>query len=244
MTAPIDNGSNATQNGAAGLEKKLGECRVIFRIPASPLWSNLFRHSYRANQNPQNRDQREQAADFVLYTLLDGLPRSAGNMSINNAAPPATGLNPSRPAYVPPHMRGSSAASSNSRPPTLAPTLPVHTGGAPANGGDYAPRAPGGFSSAGRGGFGGPGRGGASLGGGRGGFSSGGGGSERVPDGFGAWRDGQHVVGNRHMRMEKELYGEEGDGAHQVSLHMKQSYDPNKAHWILCAHLLGLWNQL
>jgi hypothetical protein len=25
MTAPIDNGSNATQNGAAGLEKKLGE---------------------------------------------------------------------------------------------------------------------------------------------------------------------------------------------------------------------------
>lgn len=50
----------------------------------------------------------------------------------------------------------------------------------------------------------------------RGGFSSGGG-SERIPDGFGAWRDGKHILGNRHARMEKELYGEEGDGAHQVS---------------------------
>lgn len=54
-----------------------------------------------------------------------------------------------------------------------------------------------------------------SMGAPRGGFSSGGG-QERVPDGFGAWRDGKHVLGNRHARMEKELYGEEGDGAHQV----------------------------
>lgn len=38
-----------------------------------------------------------------------------------------------------------------------------------------------------------------------------------MQDGFGAWKDGAHVVGARNMRMEKELYGEVGDGQHQVS---------------------------
>jgi hypothetical protein len=33
MTAPIDNGSNGAQNGAAGLEKKLGESRVPLLFP-------------------------------------------------------------------------------------------------------------------------------------------------------------------------------------------------------------------
>jgi ATP-dependent RNA helicase DDX3X len=138
-------------------------------------------------------------------------------MSLNGAAP-ANGLNPSRPAYVPPHMR----AAGNSRPPPLAPTVDSGNTFAPrtsgfsrggfegGNGGSYAPPAA-------RGGFGG--RGGFS-GGSRGGFGGGGygGGNERIPDGFGAWKDGKHVLGNRHTRMEKELYGEEGDGAHQVSL--------------------------
>ncbi|WVN89643.1 ATP-dependent RNA helicase ded1 [Cryptococcus depauperatus CBS 7841] len=35
------------------------------------------------------------------------------------------------------------------------------------------------------------------------------------PAGYGTWRAGQHVIGSRNMRMEKELYGEEGDGIHQ-----------------------------
>jgi ATP-dependent RNA helicase DDX3X len=39
----------------------------------------------------------------------------------------------------------------------------------------------------------------------------------RVSDGFGGWKDGQHVVGPRNARMEHELYGEAGDGQHQVS---------------------------
>lgn len=36
--------------------------------------------------------------------------------------------------------------------------------------------------------------------------------------GAGAWRDGKHITGARNPRLEKELYGEEGDGTHQVSL--------------------------
>jgi ATP-dependent RNA helicase DDX3X len=39
----------------------------------------------------------------------------------------------------------------------------------------------------------------------------------RVSDGFGGWKDGQHVVGPRNQRMEHELYGEAGDGQHQSS---------------------------
>lgn len=38
-----------------------------------------------------------------------------------------------------------------------------------------------------------------------------------APPGFGSWKNGQHVVGARNTRMEKEMYGEVGDGLHQVS---------------------------
>ena len=137
-------------------------------------------------------------------------------------------MNPERPAYVPPHLRNRPAAPPAAAPfaagapaphvpapngvngyrpqqglPTPAPT-PVPTrsayvppslrNGAPAvdDGGWGAPKTAAPQSR---------------------GFSSGGG--DGAP-GYGVWRNG-HVLGQRNMRMEKELYGEEGDGVHQVS---------------------------
>ncbi len=164
-------------------------------------------------------------------------------------------LNPARPAYVPPHMRGAGRA-----PPSAAPSV---TAGAPAftsdpasngtaalngqyhashapvgplpssNGSTYAPPAARFAPSAGSGppnprgnedwGFA-PRSDGGRLGASAG-FSSGGGGGaggayggQRLQDGFGIWKDGKHVMGPRHMRMEKELYGEVGDAGVQVSV--------------------------
>lgn len=47
--------------------------------------------------------------------------------------------------------------------------------------------------------------------------SYGGGGGGSAMPGYGAWKNGQHILGQRNPRMEKELYGEVGDGLHQVS---------------------------
>jgi ATP-dependent RNA helicase DDX3X len=33
--------------------------------------------------------------------------------------------------------------------------------------------------------------------------------------GFGAWRDGKHIVGGRNMRLEKELFGDPNDPSKQ-----------------------------
>ena len=145
-------------------------------------------------------------------------------------------LNPQRPAYVPPHMRGQPASAAAapksdfhghaapphmngdgySQSPTGLPT-PAATptpGGRSAyvppgqrNGGSAPPTA------AQDGGWGGPApRPQVRSGGGGGGF--GGGGS--APPGFGSWKNG-HIVGQRNQRMEAELFGTEGDGLHQVS---------------------------
>lgn len=133
-------------------------------------------------------------------------------------------LNANRPAYVPPYLRARQAAEAVApkpaapintaapvpsqagngyRPsptglPTPAPT-PVSSRGA------YAPPRPRG-EAADDGGWGGAPRGGNNRS-----FERG------TAPGVGVWRDGQHITGPRNPRLEKELYGEEGDGTHQVS---------------------------
>ena len=121
----------------------------------------------------------------------------SGGMNLNSS------MHGGRSAYVPPHMRG---AARNGPPAALATPINERPPQGP-RGGFPDPNAhrPGGWDSAPR-----PSRGG--FGGGAGGR-----GFDRVPDGFGSWKNGEHVPGNRHMRMEKELYGEVNDGIHQSS---------------------------
>lgn len=142
-------------------------------------------------------------------------------MSINKNektdSAPSTGLNPTRSAYVPPHARKAASAvpvappidTSSTQPPTATSTgRPL--GRLNGSGGTYeSPAARAGFGAGSRTGSGwgaSPSSRGAS------------GGAERMQDGYGAWKDGKHIQGARHMRMEQELYGSEGDGSHQVSL--------------------------
>ncbi|KAJ9116166.1 DEAD-box ATP-dependent RNA helicase [Naganishia adeliensis] len=131
----------------------------------------------------------------------NGLEKKFGGMSLNNS------MHNGRPAYVPPHMRGArgppaALATPVSERPPAGPGRGGFNGGARHFPDPNAAR-PADWDSAPRGGP-------AS----RGGF---GGGASRVPDGFGSWKNGEHVAGNRHMRMEKELYGEVNDGIHQSS---------------------------
>ncbi|EIW69862.1 ATP-dependent RNA helicase ded1 [Tremella mesenterica] len=117
-------------------------------------------------------------------------------------------LNPTRPAYVPPHLRNAPAQpAANFVPtsngyqtgpaglPTPAATPPTRgayipparvSAGPPEDGGWGAPRRPVERS-----------------------FGSG-------PPGFGSWKNG-HVIGPRNPRLEAELFGVEGDGVHQAT---------------------------
>lgn len=108
---------------------------------------------------------------------------------------------------APPHMNGNGYQQSPTGLPTPAHTpqprgayVPpgVRSGGPPssaaADGGWGAPRARPEPRGAGAGGFGGS-----------------------APPGFGTWKNG-HVIGQRNMRLEAELFGAEGDGLHQVCL--------------------------
>ncbi|TKY89732.1 hypothetical protein EX895_001517 [Sporisorium graminicola] len=146
-----------------------------------------------------------------------GIESRFANMSVQNGA---AGGAP-RKAYVPPHLRGQpqseQAASLNSSAATFSPRAPAAFN---SNGHDNGPpAAPAAFSSFNRGGP----RGGAggwdtpSSGGGYGGARAGGGGYGAGPrsDGFGQWKDGQHVPGPHNARLQKELFGEAGDGLHQ-----------------------------
>ncbi|WWD08462.1 ATP-dependent RNA helicase ded1 [Kwoniella europaea PYCC6329] len=129
-------------------------------------------------------------------------------------------LNPERPAYVPPHMRnrGPPVPQFNNGPASAGPDyhqsptgLPTPATTPPQSRGSYAPSAARGGAfppaSAPRsedGGWGAPRRGPAeprSFGGGA--------------PGFGSWKNGEHVLGARNPRLEKELFGEVGDGVHQ-----------------------------
>jgi ATP-dependent RNA helicase DDX3X len=47
----------------------------------------------------------------------------------------------------------------------------------------------------------------------------------RESSGFGVWRDGQHVVGTRNMRLEKELYGDAEDPSKQHTGINFEKYD-------------------
>ncbi|KAL7422720.1 ATP-dependent RNA helicase ded1 [Cryptotrichosporon argae] len=116
-------------------------------------------------------------------------------------------LNPNRPAYVPPHMRNRPMAPAAAAPafvpsnayhpsptglPTPAPT-PVPLQGA------YVPPV-----RADDGGWGAPRRAPIDRS-----FDRG------AAPGVGMWKNGQHIAGARNPRLEKELYGEEGDGTKQ-----------------------------
>ncbi|KII87223.1 hypothetical protein PLICRDRAFT_663857 [Plicaturopsis crispa FD-325 SS-3] len=154
-----------------------------------------------------------------------------GNAGLENQFA-SLGINGTKSAYVPPHMRSSQRAAPS-------PTAPGPDG---RNGWtDSRPPPP-----AARGGF--EGRGGRGYGGG--GFSSprGGGapnwaasggapqpgwsspaprdnGGQRETFGFGVWRDGKHVVGGRNARIEKELFGDVADPSKQQTGINFEKYD-------------------
>ncbi|WWC72446.1 ATP-dependent RNA helicase ded1 [Kwoniella pini CBS 10737] len=134
-------------------------------------------------------------------------------------------LNPERPAYVPPHMRNARGpAPPQFSAPAPAPAgpgyhqsptgLPTPATTPPQSRGSYAPPAARGAAfppaaAAGRaddGGWGAaPRRAPEPRSGGFGGGQP----------GFGSWKNGEHITGARNPRMEKELFGEEGDTVHQ-----------------------------
>ncbi len=144
-----------------------------------------------------------------------GLESRFANMSVQNGA---AGGAP-RKAYVPPHLRGQqNNASLNSSAASFSPRAPAAFNSNGNGDGAGAPPAPAAFSSfnrgAPRGGAGGwdtPSSGGYGGGAARGGGYGGG----ARNDGFGQWKDGQHVPGAPNPRLQKQLFGEEGDGLHQ-----------------------------
>ncbi|BEI93426.1 uncharacterized protein CcaverHIS019_0510540 [Cutaneotrichosporon cavernicola] len=137
-----------------------------------------------------------------------------------------------RPAYVPPYLRARKAAEAvnptaapkqfNGAAPTPTPAgngyRPSPTGlptpaPTPVPQGSYVPlnqRNNAGGDRQDGGGWGGPAPRGPPGGGGSGGRFD-----RSLPPGVGAWRDGKHTLGSQNPRLEKELYGEEGDGTHQ-----------------------------
>ncbi|KAI0675665.1 P-loop containing nucleoside triphosphate hydrolase protein [Trametes maxima] len=120
------------------------------------------------------------------------------------------GINGTKSAYVPPHMRNSQRAASS--PPVAA------------NGGNWDDSRSS-TPSYGRGGYAGQRDGGfnrsASGYGGRGG-GGGGWAGDRQANGF---QGGKHVPGGRNMRLEKELYGEENDPSKQHTGINFEKYD-------------------
>ncbi|KAG8946655.1 DEAD-box ATP-dependent RNA helicase [Tulasnella sp. 424] len=147
------------------------------------------------------------------------------------------GLNPTRPAYIPPHLRNSQQQPAQAAPNGAGHSPANNFGGAPRGGGGYdsdrsstyggraAEAAPAAPAAGGRwndnarprsdygggGGWGGSApswdRGGRKES--RGGY--GGGGGERfASDGSGMWRDGQHIQGQPNKRIEKELFDADG----------------------------------
>ncbi|KAF5343009.1 hypothetical protein D9758_013690 [Tetrapyrgos nigripes] len=138
-------------------------------------------------------------------------------------------LNLSKTAYVPPHMRQQRAAPTNS--------IPNENGWNDSRSGTPRNDSRGGYSDRGRGG---------------GAFSNNrdrvssnnwGGGHATTTNnnqnwsaqprenreaqtfGYGAWKDGRHVVGGRNMRMEKEIYGDASDPSKQHTGINFEKYD-------------------
>jgi len=124
------------------------------------------------------------------------------------------GINGTKSAYVPPHMRNSQRAANPPQPPVVRNDWAGTQTPPPARGG-YV----GGYSD----------RGGGGGGGYNSPFSSpraGGGGGhwtekphhvggQRETFGYGTWKDDKHIVGGRNMRLEKELFGDAEDASVQ-----------------------------
>lgn len=112
-------------------------------------------------------------------------------------------LNPTRPAYVPPHMR---RPGGGPEPPSAAPpSAPAGVWGTPSM---HAPSQPGAWITK-------PSSPAAPRGDSysRGGY--GGGGGPRRNDGYGDWRDGKHHPGPPNPRTEKVLFGDAQDPSKQ-----------------------------
>ncbi|KAF8880181.1 P-loop containing nucleoside triphosphate hydrolase protein [Infundibulicybe gibba] len=131
-------------------------------------------------------------------------------------------------AYVPPHLRNSQRAASspthtngNGWTDSRSGTPPITSRGGYESRGGYSDRGRGAFSSASRG------------------ASNNWAAPNSTPNwqaaaresapretfGFGAWKDGQHVVGGRNMRMEKELFGDATDPSKQHTGINFEKYD-------------------
>ncbi|KAI0630602.1 DEAD-domain-containing protein [Trametes polyzona] len=135
------------------------------------------------------------------------------------------GINGTKSAYVPPHMRSSQRAASNPPLPTNGNGWNDSRSSTPSSRGGYSDRG-GGFnrSFSGHGGRGG-GWGDRPQSNGFHGGPRGGGDGPRETFGFGVWRDGKHIPGGRNMRLEKELYGEENDPSKQHTGINFEKYD-------------------
>ncbi|THH00642.1 hypothetical protein EW026_g1925 [Hermanssonia centrifuga] len=143
------------------------------------------------------------------------------------------GINGTKSAYVPPHMRSSQRAASS-------PVVPVNGTGwnesrsSTPSRGSYGGRGGGGYD---RGSTNSPARGGGSGGGGWGASdrpasTNGWYGNSSRPErgeggasGFGTWKDGVHIPGGRNTRMEKELYGDLDDPSKQHTGINFEKYD-------------------
>ncbi|KAI0339417.1 ATP-dependent RNA helicase ded-1 [Trametopsis cervina] len=143
------------------------------------------------------------------------------------------GINGTKSAYVPPHMRSSQRAASSPVVPASGngwnesrSSTPSQRGGSGGGRGGYDRSTNNSFSRGGAsGGFTGdrPPAANGWTGGGR--PDKGGESGARESFGFGAWRDGVHVPGGRNMRMEKELYGEVNDPSKQQTGINFEKYD-------------------
>ncbi|KAI1793479.1 ATP-dependent RNA helicase ded-1 [Ganoderma leucocontextum] len=160
------------------------------------------------------------------------IPPSPRYSPADDLRPPASlGINGTKSAYVPPHMRSTQRAASNPPPPTNGngwndsrSSTPSFRGGSGGTRGE----AGGGRS------FSTYSRGGAPAGDRWGGDRPQANGwhgnaaprdAPRESFGFGVWRDDKHIPGGRNMRMEKELFGDENDPSKQHTGINFEKYD-------------------
>ncbi|KAM0755535.1 DEAD-domain-containing protein [Meredithblackwellia eburnea MCA 4105] len=147
-----------------------------------------------------------------------GVGAKLASLSVNGGGAGA----PPRSAYVPPHLRkaAAAAAAAGSAPAPAQPQAPQSNGSTPASSwgnpqtpvfvpnpsraSDWSAPAPRANNTA-------PRSGGWSSGGGSGGGYGG------ARDGYGSWQNGKHIPGPPNARMEKELFGEPGDGTKQTT---------------------------
>ncbi|KAK4055323.1 ATP-dependent RNA helicase ded1 [Microbotryomycetes sp. JL201] len=118
---------------------------------------------------------------------------TTASLSLNQGGAP-------KAAYVPPHMRRAQQSQAAAPSPAAKSFSPAAASFQPRSNttSDWSAPAP-------RGNFGG-------SGGSGGGFGHG-----RRSDGYGSWQNGKHIPGPANARMEKELFGEAGDGTKQTT---------------------------